>query len=52
MRLVGFVHENVNCSDFAVSRAFHPRLGFQVVWEVPPIGGPEVAAAVVADEVS
>ena len=46
MHLVGFVHANVNCSDFAVSRAFYERLGFQVVWEVPTIGGPEVAAAV------
>ena len=46
MNLVGFVHANVNCSDFAVSRAFYERLGFRVVWEVPEIGPAPVAAAV------
>ncbi len=46
MHLVSFVHANVNCSDFSVSRAFYERLGFQVVWDVPPVGTPEVAAAV------
>lgn len=46
MHLVGFVHANVNCSDFTVSRAFYERLGFHVVWEVPTVGGPAVAAAV------
>ncbi|MDH4146765.1 MAG: VOC family protein [Acidimicrobiia bacterium] len=46
MRLTGFVHANVNCSDFEVSRAFYERLGFEVVWEVPRDGGADVAAAV------
>lgn len=46
MHLVSFVHANVNCSDFTVSRAFYERLGFQVVWDVPAVGTPDVAAAV------
>jgi glyoxylase I family protein len=46
MHLVSFVHANVNCSDFAVSRPFYERLGFEVVWEVPAVGPPAVAAAV------
>jgi glyoxylase I family protein len=46
VHLAAFVHANVNCSDFDVSRAFYERLGFRVVWEVPPIGGPAVASAV------
>lgn len=46
MHLVSFVHANINCSDFAVSRPFYERLGFDVVWEVPEVGAPDVAAAV------
>ncbi len=46
MHLTGFVHANVNCSDFGVSRAFYEALGFQVVWVVPEEGSVEVAAAV------
>ncbi|MFN0026635.1 MAG: VOC family protein [Acidimicrobiales bacterium] len=46
MHLVSFVHANVNCSDFSVSRVFYEQLGFQVVWEVPAVGAPDVAAAV------
>ena len=46
MQLNGFVHANVNCPDFEVSRRFYERLGFQVVWDVPADGAPAVAAAV------
>ncbi len=46
MHLAGFVHANVNCTDFGRSRTFYERLGFQVVWEVPEHGPAEVAAAV------
>jgi catechol 2,3-dioxygenase-like lactoylglutathione lyase family enzyme len=46
MHLRGFVHVNVNCSDFERSRVFYERLGFRVVAEVPEEGAPEVARAV------
>jgi catechol 2,3-dioxygenase-like lactoylglutathione lyase family enzyme len=46
MNINGFVHVNVNVSDFERSRAFYERLGFRVVWEVPERNTPEVAAAV------
>lgn len=46
MHLQGFVHVNVNCSDFERSRAFYERLGFRVLTEVPETGAPGVPEAV------
>lgn len=46
MNITGMVHVNINCSDFAVSRAFYEMLGFEVFWAVPATNTAEVAAAV------
>jgi len=46
VNVTGFVHVNVNCSDYERSRAFYEALGFRVVWEIPEHGTPEVARAV------
>lgn len=46
MNIQGLVHVNINCSDFARSRAFYEKLGFDVYLEVPETNTPEVAAAV------
>lgn len=46
MSITGFVHVNVNCSDFDASLAFYERLGFVKVVDVPPRNTAEVAAAV------
>ena len=32
MQVVGMVHVNVNCRDYARSRAFYEMLGFRVVY--------------------
>ena len=45
MQLNGFVHANVNCPDFEVSRRFYERLGFQVVWDVNHLGIARLAFA-------
>jgi catechol 2,3-dioxygenase-like lactoylglutathione lyase family enzyme len=46
MSIVGFVHVNINCSDYARSLTFYELLGFCEVIPVPPTNTPEVAAAV------
>ncbi len=46
MNIQAMAHVNVNCSDFDRSRAFYEMLGFEVVWEVEPIGTPAISAAV------
>jgi hypothetical protein len=46
MNIQGMAHVNVNCSDFDRSRAFYEMLGFEVVWEVEPVGSPAISAAV------
>ncbi|MDG2334221.1 MAG: VOC family protein [Myxococcota bacterium] len=46
MSIIGFVHVNINCSDFERSKAFYERLGFELFMEPPPRNTPEVAAAV------
>ena len=46
MNISGFVHVNVNCSDFDRSLAFYGRLGFVKVVDVPERNTAEVAAAV------
>lgn len=46
MSVTGFVHVNVNCSNFDASLAFYELLGFQKVVDVAPTNTPEVAAAV------
>jgi glyoxylase I family protein len=46
VNIQGMAHVNVNCSDFDRSRAFYERLGFEVVWEVEPVGSPAISAAV------
>jgi catechol 2,3-dioxygenase-like lactoylglutathione lyase family enzyme len=40
------LHVNVNCSDFARSKAFYERLGFREILTVEPRGLGDVAAAV------
>jgi catechol 2,3-dioxygenase-like lactoylglutathione lyase family enzyme len=40
------LHVNVNCSDFARSRAFYERLGFSVLMDIAPEGRDQVAQAV------
>ncbi len=49
MPIEGFVHVNVNCSDFDRSLAFYQALGFRLVAMVPETNTPEVAAAVGMD---
>lgn len=46
MHVTGFVHVNVNCSDFDASLAFYRLLGFELVAMVPETNTDEVAAAV------
>lgn len=46
MSVTGFIHVNVNCSNFDASLAFYERLGFVKVTDVPPENTAEVAAAV------
>ena len=46
MSVSGFVHVNVNCSNFDTSLAFYEMLGFRKVIDVAPTNTPEVAAAV------
>ncbi len=51
MNISGMAHVNINCSDFARSRAFYEALGFRLVWQVDgPPAGPGVAAAVGFDD--
>ncbi len=46
MSVTGFVHVNINCSDFDRSLKFYELLGFQRAIDVPPKNTAEVAAAV------
>ncbi len=46
MHIQGMAHVNVNCSDFDRSRRFYEMLGFEVVWDVEPVGTPAISAAV------
>ena len=46
MNITGQVHININCRDFAVSKAFYEMLGFREYWLVPETNTLEVARAV------
>lgn len=46
MTITGLVHVNINCSDFARSRAFYEMLGFEHLLDVAETTTPDVAAAV------
>ncbi len=46
MNIVGFVHVNINCRDYQVSKAFYEMLGFEEIWRVPETNTEEVARAV------
>ena len=46
MSVTGFVHVNINCSDFDRSLKFYELLGFQRAIDVPAHNTAEVAAAV------
>jgi catechol 2,3-dioxygenase-like lactoylglutathione lyase family enzyme len=46
MAITGLVHVNINCSDFARSKAFYELLGFRELWRVPETSSAQVAAAV------
>ena len=46
MNITGMVHININCRDYARSKAFYEMLGFVEVWKVPETNSPEVNAAV------
>lgn len=46
MNIDGMVHVNINCTDYARSKAFYEMLGFEEVWQVPATNSAEVNAAV------
>lgn len=46
MNIDGMVHVNINCTDYAHSKAFYELLGFEEVWQVPATNSAEVNAAV------
>ena len=46
MNITGMVHVNINCRDYARSKAFYEMLGFVEVWTVPETNSREVNAAV------
>ena len=46
MNIDGMVHVNINCTDYARSKAFYELLGFEEVWQVPATNSAEVNAAV------
>ena len=46
MNITGMVHININCRDYARSKAFYEMLGFVEVWRVPATNSAEVNAAV------
>ena len=46
MNIDGMVHVNINCTNYARSKAFYEMLGFEEVWQVPATNSAEVNAAV------
>lgn len=46
MNIDGMVHVNINCTNYARSKAFYEMLGFEEVWRVPATNSAEVNAAV------
>lgn len=44
--VAGMLHVNVNCSDFARSKAFYEALGYRALMDVAPVGEGLVARAV------
>ncbi len=46
MNITGMVHININCRDYARSKAFYEMLGFVEVWKVPATNDAQVNAAV------
>jgi glyoxylase I family protein len=46
LHIDSFLHVNINCRDFAVSREFYERLGFSKIMDVAPDGEGAVARAV------
>ena len=46
MNITGMVHININCRDYARSKAFYEMLDLSEVWKVPATNNSAVNAAV------